>query len=118
MWWTGGTVGVTGSNSEGSSNVRGVPGWRGKLLSYGGKLTLLWTAFQFTLSVTKFSKWVVETINSHMGHFFRIIKTMVTAIDSPAKSWSWWLAETRGFAESDPFGGHEELSCGIFFFKK
>ena len=49
-------------------------GGKGKLLSYGGRLTLLKSCLAsiptYLMSIIKFSKWAIEAINSHMAHFF------------------------------------------------
>jgi hypothetical protein len=48
-------------------------GWKGKLLSSAGKLTLLKSCLSsipiYLLSVIKFPKWAIENINSHMANF-------------------------------------------------
>ena len=53
--------------------INRVAGWRGKLLSNAGKLTLLKSYLAsipiYLLSVIKFPKWAIETINSQMGNF-------------------------------------------------
>lgn len=54
--------------------IKRVAGWKGRLLSYGGKLTLLKACLAsipiYLMSVIKFLKWATETINSQMAHFF------------------------------------------------
>jgi hypothetical protein len=54
--------------------MKGIAGWRGKLLSYRGKLTLLQACIAsiplYLLSVIKFPKWAINMINSQMAHFF------------------------------------------------
>ena len=53
--------------------INRIAGWRGKLLSTAGKLTLLKSCLAsipiYLLSVIKFPKWAIENINSHMGNF-------------------------------------------------
>ena len=53
--------------------IKRVAGWRGKLLSSAGKLTLLKFCLAsipiYLLSVIKFPKWAIESINSQMGKF-------------------------------------------------
>ena len=53
--------------------IKRVAGWRGKLLSSAGKLTLLKSCLAsipiYLLSVIKFPKWAIESINSQMGNF-------------------------------------------------
>ena len=53
--------------------IKRVAGWRGKLLSSAGKLTLLKFCLAsipiYLLSVIKFPKWAIESINSQMGNF-------------------------------------------------
>ena len=50
-----------------------VAGWKGKLFSSVGKLTLLRSCLTsipiYLLSVIKFPKWAIESINSHMANF-------------------------------------------------
>ena len=50
-----------------------VAGWKGKLLSSAGKLTLLGSCLSsipiYLLYVIKFPKWAIENINSHMANF-------------------------------------------------
>ena len=53
--------------------IKRVAGWRGKLLSSAGKLTLLKSCLAsipiYLLSVIKFPKWAIESFNSQMGNF-------------------------------------------------
>jgi len=53
--------------------IKRIAGWRGKLLSSAGKLTLLKSCLAnipiYLLSVIKFPKWAIENINSQMGNF-------------------------------------------------
>jgi hypothetical protein len=53
--------------------IKRIAGWRGKLLSYVGRLTLpkscLSSIPTYLLSVIKFSKWAIEAIDSQMAHF-------------------------------------------------
>ena len=53
--------------------INRIADWRGKLLSTAGKLTLLKSCLAsipiYLLSVIKFPKWAIETINSQMGNF-------------------------------------------------
>jgi hypothetical protein len=53
--------------------IKRVAGWKGKLLSYGGRLSLpnscLSSIPTYLLSVIKFPKWAIEAINSQMAHF-------------------------------------------------
>jgi hypothetical protein len=53
---------------------KGIAGWRGKLLSYRGRLILLQACIasipMYLLSFIKFPKWVITAINSQMAHFF------------------------------------------------
>ena len=53
--------------------INRIAGWRGKLLSTAGKLTLLKSCLAsipiYLLSVRKFPKWAIEKINSQMGNF-------------------------------------------------
>jgi hypothetical protein len=51
-----------------------IPGWNGRLLSYGARLVLL-RAFLasipiYLMSLIRFPKWVIGSINSHMANFF------------------------------------------------
>jgi len=54
--------------------IKRVAGWKGRLLSYGGRLTLLKSCLAsiliYMMSVIKFPKWAIEAINSQMAHFF------------------------------------------------
>jgi hypothetical protein len=51
-----------------------IPGWKGKLLSYSARLTLLKACLAsipiYLKSVIKFPKWAIGIINSHMSKFF------------------------------------------------
>ena len=54
--------------------LKQVAGWKGRLLSYGGKLTLLKACLAsipiYLMSVIKFPKWAIESLNSQMALFF------------------------------------------------
>jgi hypothetical protein len=54
--------------------IRRIPGWVGRLLSYVARLTLLKACLAsipiYLMSMIKFSKWVIEVINSEMASFF------------------------------------------------
>jgi hypothetical protein len=54
--------------------IHRIPGWKGRLLSYNGRLTLLKACLAsipiYLMSVIKFLKWAVKIINSHMSKFF------------------------------------------------
>jgi len=53
--------------------IKRIAGWKGKLLSYGGRLTLLKSCLAsiptYLMSIIKFPKWAIESINSQMAHF-------------------------------------------------
>ena len=53
--------------------IKRIAGWKGRLLSSAGKLTLLKICLAsipiYLLSVVKFPKWAVECINSQMANF-------------------------------------------------
>ena len=53
--------------------IKSIAGWRGRLLSYAGRLTLLKACLAsipiYLLSIIKFPRWAIDMINSHMGHF-------------------------------------------------
>jgi hypothetical protein len=64
---------------------KGIAGWRGKLLSYRGRLILLQACIasipMYLLSFIKFPKWVIAAINSQMAHFFgTILKIRINII--------------------------------------
>jgi hypothetical protein len=54
--------------------INRIPGWKGRLLSYSARLTLLKACLAsisiYLMSVIKFPKWAIEIINSHMANFF------------------------------------------------
>jgi hypothetical protein len=54
--------------------IKRIVGWKGRLLSYGSRITLLkaWlTSIPiYMMSVVKFPKWTVKAINSQMTNFF------------------------------------------------
>jgi hypothetical protein len=51
-----------------------IPGWKGRLLSYSARLTLLKTYLAsipiYFMPAIKFLKWAISIINSHMSKFF------------------------------------------------
>ena len=53
--------------------VKRIAGWKGRLLSYACRLTLLKSCLAsipvYLLSVIKFPRWAIDLINTHMGHF-------------------------------------------------
>jgi hypothetical protein len=53
--------------------IKRIAGWRGRLLSYARRLTLLKACLAsipiYLLSVIKFPRWAIDMINSQMGHF-------------------------------------------------
>jgi len=53
--------------------IKRIAGWRGRLLSYARRLTLLKACLAsipiYLMSIIKFPKWAIRMINSHMGHF-------------------------------------------------
>jgi hypothetical protein len=53
--------------------IKRIAGWRGRLLSYAGRLTLLRACLSsiliYLLSIIKFPRWAIDMINSRMGHF-------------------------------------------------
>jgi hypothetical protein len=58
--------------------INRIPGWKGGLLSYGARMVLL-RAFLtsvpiYSMSLVKFPKWAIETINFQMTIFSRITK--------------------------------------------
>jgi hypothetical protein len=54
--------------------IKRIAGWKGMLLSYGARITLLKACLAsipiYMMLVIKFPKWVVEAINSQMTNFF------------------------------------------------
>ena len=53
--------------------IKRIAGWRGRLLSYAGRLIVLKACLAsipiYVLSIIKFPKWVIKMMNSHIGHF-------------------------------------------------
>jgi len=53
--------------------IKRIVGWRGRLLSYAGRLTLLRASLAsiliYLLSIIKFPRWAIDMINSQMSHF-------------------------------------------------
>jgi hypothetical protein len=53
--------------------IKRIAWWRGRLLSYAGRLTLLKACLAsipiYLLSIIKFPKWAIKMINTHIGHF-------------------------------------------------
>lgn len=53
-------------------SLKRIAGWRGKLLSYTGRLVLIKSCLAsipvYLLSSIKFSKWAIDMINSQMAH--------------------------------------------------
>jgi hypothetical protein len=51
-----------------------ISGWKGRLLSYGARLTLLKACLAsipiYLMSLIKFPKWTIKAINSQMASFF------------------------------------------------
>jgi hypothetical protein len=54
--------------------INRIPGWQGRLLSYGARLPLLKACLAsipiYLMSIIRFPKWAIEAINSHMAKFF------------------------------------------------
>jgi hypothetical protein len=54
--------------------IKRIPRWKGRLLSYGARLTLLGSCLAsipiYLTSIIKFPKWAIEIINSQMSNFF------------------------------------------------
>ena len=80
--------------------IKRIAGWRGKLLSSAGKLTLLKSCLAsipiYLLSVIKFPKWAIETINSQMANFLWN--------DAENKS-KYHLSNWHSLAKKKEFGG-------------
>jgi hypothetical protein len=54
--------------------IKRILGWKGKILSYGARLTLLRACLAsipiYLMSVIRFPRWTVDAINSQMANFF------------------------------------------------
>jgi hypothetical protein len=54
--------------------MKRISGWKGKVLSYGARLTLLKACLSsipiYLMSIIKFSKWAIKAINTEMVNFF------------------------------------------------
>jgi hypothetical protein len=54
--------------------IKKIYGWRGKLISYEGKLILIRACLAsiptYLMSMLKFPKWAINAIYSQMSHFF------------------------------------------------
>jgi hypothetical protein len=61
--------------------IKKISGWRGKLISYEGKLILIRACLAsiptYLMSVLKFPKWVINAIYSQMAHFFGAILMII-----------------------------------------
>jgi len=88
--------------------MKRIAGWKGKLLSSAGKLTLLKYCLAsipiYILSVIKFPKWAIENINSHMANFLWN--------DQEGKH-KYHLSNFQGLTQRKEFGGWgiPNLSC-------
>ena len=88
--------------------MKKIAGWKGKLLSSAGKLTLLKSCLAsipiYLLSVIKFPKWAIENINSHMANFLWN--------DQEGKH-KYHLSNFQGLTQRKEFGGWgiPDLSC-------
>jgi hypothetical protein len=53
--------------------IKRIAGWKGRLLSYAGRLTLLNACLAsipiYLMSIIKFPRWAIDMINSHMDRF-------------------------------------------------
>jgi hypothetical protein len=54
--------------------MKRISGWKGRLLSYGARLTLLKAGLASIpiclMSIIKFPKWAIKAINTQMANFF------------------------------------------------
>jgi hypothetical protein len=54
--------------------INRIPGWKGRLISYGARLVLLKACLAsipiYLMSLIRFFKWAIEAINSQMAKFF------------------------------------------------
>jgi hypothetical protein len=54
--------------------IKRIAGWQGRLMLYGARLELLKACIAsipiYLMSMIRFLKWAIETINSHMAKFF------------------------------------------------
>jgi hypothetical protein len=80
--------------------IKKIAGWRGRHLSYAGRLTLLRACLAripiYLLSVIKFPRWAIDMINSHMGHFLW---------DNTEEKHRYHLANWPLVAQKNEFGG-------------
>lgn len=77
-----------------------IAGWKGRLLSCGGRLTLLKACLVsipiYLLSVIKFPKWAIDAINTQMANFFW---------DDQENKHKYHLANWQLLAQKKEFGG-------------
>jgi hypothetical protein len=54
--------------------IKRITGWQDRLMSYGARLELLKACIAsipiYVMTMIRFPKWAIETINSHMAKFF------------------------------------------------
>jgi hypothetical protein len=80
--------------------IKMIAGWRGRRLSYAGRLTLLRACLEsipiYLLSIIKFPRWALDMINTHMGHFLW---------DNSKEKHRYHLANRPLVAQKKEFGG-------------
>jgi hypothetical protein len=76
------------------SILKRAAGWRGTLLSYAARITLIQSCLSsipaYLLSAIKFPSWTIKAINSQMAHCLWITMRGIISITLLTGSWSLW----------------------------